>query len=235
MFRVALCLTSLATTRSASWRESTDLSLPAAVVHAPTPYTFVPDATPPDSSKPMGDGVDEAFANRVRNRKAEDILKQEIEEKFITIYGETVSLDAKCTAYDPGDSKWTDPLPVPFNASTADRIALEDHTLRDIVRDAVAQRKRRDSTDALPSEVIEGVGVVHDAPTSGQETNLDWQTHIDLDAESSPHGESTSPTKMDGVEFGAKIETNLSNVVEEQQNKAREIDAGNVLNVVEME
>jgi hypothetical protein len=40
---------------------------------------------------------------------------------------------------------------------------------------------------------------------------------------------------MDGVEFGAKIETNLSNVVEEQQNKAREIDAGNVLNVVEME
>jgi hypothetical protein len=99
----------------------------------------------------------------------------------------------------------------------------------------VAQRKRRDSTDALPSEVIEGVGVVHDAPTSGQETNLDWQTHIDLDAESSPHGESTSPTKMDGVEFGAKIETNLSNVVEEQQNKARDIDASNVLNVVEME
>jgi hypothetical protein len=44
--------------------------------------------------------MDETFANRVRNRKAKEILRDEIEEKFVRIYGEKVSLVAKCTSFD---------------------------------------------------------------------------------------------------------------------------------------
>ena len=52
--------------------------LPAAVHHTAFPYGFQPDPNPPDSSLPKGSGVDEEFANRVRNRKAQEILQQEL-------------------------------------------------------------------------------------------------------------------------------------------------------------
>ena len=209
--------------------------LPAAVHHTAFPYGFQPDPNPPDSSLPKGSGVDEEFANRVRNRKAQEILQQEIEEKFIQLYGESVSMDAKCTSSDPGNQQWVDPLPVPFDANTTDLTVLEDHTLREIVRDAIKLRKRTENADQLSSELVHGVELVHDAPTKGVEgETLHNQTEIDLVAENLvlPSG---AGGKQDGIAMGEKIELNLTQVVEEQQNQARDRDASNVLEVVEIE
>jgi hypothetical protein len=240
MLRITTALTCLSTLSSsihapplAPMTLHSENILPAAVHHDAVPYGFQPDPNPPDSSKPKGDGMDEAFANRVRNRKAKEILRDEIEEKFVRIYGEKVSMGAKCTSFDPGNQNWHDPLPTPFNVNTTDRIALEDHTLREIVRKAVRTRKRATNTNSLPREVVEGIGIVHNAPTTGIEGDLHYQSSVDLSLEDI--NGASSPDKRSGVKFGEGIESNLSQVVKEQQQKRREKDTENILNVVEID
>ena len=209
-------------------------ALPAAVLHHAIPYGYIPDPNPPDSSKAKADDVDEAFAERVRARKAQDILKQEIEEKFISLYGQQVSMDAKCTASDPGDVEWKDPMPSPFNTSTTDRVALEDHALRLIVQDAIKAKKKLENTDRLDNNLVRGVGIVHDLPTVGANgyAILNNQTEIDILAD-----DVAPPTneKKDGVEMGSRIDMNLSHVVKQYQKDARARDIENILGVVDVE
>jgi hypothetical protein len=211
---------------------------PAAVLHHAIPYGYQPDPNPPASSKPIGDGIDVNFARRVRQRNTQEILKQEIEEKFVSLYHHEVSLAAKCVSSDPGDKEWKDPLPIPFDENTTDPVALADHKLREIVQDAVEKRKKTFHTDQLSDDLISGVAVVHDAPVTGVVLNeedkksIDNQTTIDLLAENiKPPGSE----ELDGLEIGKKIAMNVSGEVETQQNEARLRDANNVLDVVEVE
>ena len=211
--------------------------LPAAVLHHAIPYGYAPDPNPPDTSKPKSDGVDEAFARRIRVRKAQEILAEEIQEKFISLYGQKVSMEAKCTSSDPGDQEWNDPMPIPYNTSTTDRVALEDHALRQVVRDAVKARKKLDNTDALNSEVMNGIGIVHDAGTIGLSNSVDKEhlnkvTEIDLLANDVMK---PSYEKEDGVRMGSKIDLNMSSIVEQHQADARVRDVENVADVVEIE
>lgn len=211
---------------------------PAAVLHHAIPYGYQPDPNPPASSKPIGDGIDENFARRVQQRHTQEILKQEIEEKFVSLYGQEVSLEAKCVSSDPGDKDWKDPLPIPFDENTTDPVALADHKLREIVQDAVEKRKKTYRTDHLSDDLVAGVAIVHEAPVAGvvlneeEQESINNQTTIDLMAESiQPPGRE----ELDGLEIGKKIALNVSGEVEEQQKEARIRDANNVLDVVEVE
>ena len=159
----ALCGVSVAVGMLAGLAAAGDVLSAGSVTHVAKPYVYKPDPQAPDASVPAEVEIDDTYERRARARRAQQIIKEEMQEKFVTLYGVNVGSEARCVNGDPGDSNWKNPLPAPFDPNTTDPIALSNEALRKVVRKAIKEQRRKHNGRDLTVKTKSGVKFVHDA------------------------------------------------------------------------
>ncbi len=191
------------------------------VTHIAEPYVYKPDPSAPDASVPAEAEIDDSYERRSRARRAQQILKEEMEDKFVTLYGVNVGSEARCVSSDPGDANWKNPLPAPFDPNTTDPIALSNEALRQVVRKVVKDERRKHNGQDMNKETKAGVKDVHDAAVVQPD-----DVHGMASAMAVSH-ERFDPTydEEEGVHVGEDIERQLVAKLEKEDEKRKAEDA----------
>lgn len=175
------------------------------VTHIAVPYVYKPDPSAPDASVPAEAEIDDSYERRARARRAQQILEEEMEDKFVTLYGVNVGTEARCVNSDPGDADWKNPLPAPFDPNTTDPIALSNEALRQVVRKVVKENRRKNNGQDMSVETKSGVKDVHDAAVIRPDDVVGMASAMAASREQS------DPTydELEGVNVGRDIEQQL--------------------------
>ena len=218
---VAILLSVLTLATAASRDTLVAKSSPSAVKHIATPYVYQPDPNAPDASVPVSAEIDDSYEQRARARRAQQIMKEELEEKYFSLYGVNVGKEARCVNSDPGDPHWKNPLPKPFDPNTTDPIALTNEALRKIVRMQLkAVRKANNGRDITDSMKM-GLKDVHAAAVIKPKSVKEMAS-----SEIVRHSQD-QPTydEQEGLEIGTNIEHDLVKALEKEDEKRKIDDA----------